>query len=496
MAKAGSETNRRVVVTPGEAPVNTGALSEAELYRAERRVLEIQTKLHRWSGEDRSRRFDDLFNLVADPAFLMIAWERVRGNTGGRSAGVDGQTVSRIRAQVDGEAGFLDEIRASLRDRTFRPEPVRERMIPKPGTDKKRRLGIPTVRDRVVQASVKLVLEPIFEAQFSASSYGFRPKRRAHDAIAEIVYFTTGSRRYHWVLDADITACFAEIDHTALMGLVRRRIMDRRVLALVKGFLKAGILDEFGHRRLPGTGAPQGAILSPLLANIALTVLDEHLDSVREMTATQRAKRKRHGLANYKVVRYADDFVVLVDGHREHVETICEEISDVLTGIGLQLSPEKTSIVHIDEGFDFLGFRVRRRFKRGTNERYIYTIPSPKAVASARARIKALTSTIKHPDFGVLLLRLNRFLRGWSSYFQYGVSSQVFDAISHYTWHRVARWLRRERQASWSTIRRRYMLGWEFRTTTGITLHRPKVAGTRYLYRGRNIPTPWTPKTA
>ena len=476
--------------------MNTGALSEVELYRAERRVLEIQTKLHRWSGEDRARRFDDLFNLVADPAFLMIAWERVRGNTGGRSAGVDGQTVARIRARADGEAGFLEEIRTSLRDRSFRPEPVRERMIPKPGTDKKRRLGIPTIRDRVVQASLKLVLEPIFEAQFSASSYGFRPNRRAHDAIAEIVYYTTGTRHYHWVLDADITACFDEIDHTALMGLVRRRIGDRRVLALVKGFLKAGILDEFGKWRLPGTGAPQGAILSPLLANIALSVLDEHLDAVQELSATDRAKRKRHGLANYKVVRYADDFVVLVDGQQEHVEEICEEITGVLSGIGLRLSPEKTSIVHIDKGFDFLGFRIQRRRKRGTGQRYTYTIPSRRAVASARARIKALTSTIKHPDFGVLLLRLNRFLRGWSSYFQYGVSSQVFDTLRHYTWHRVARWLRRHRQASWSTIRRRYMVGWEYRSTTGVTLHRPKVAGERYRYRGRNIPTPWTPKTA
>jgi RNA-directed DNA polymerase len=475
--------------------VNTGALSEAELYRAERRVLEIQAKLHGWSGEDRTRRFDDLFNLVADPAFLAVAWTRVRGNTGGRSAGVDGMTVTRVRSRINGEAGFLREIRESLRDRSFRPEPVRERLIPKPGTDKKRRLGIPTIRDRVVQASLKLVLEPIFEAQFSASSYGFRPNRRAHDAIAEIVYFTTGTRHYHWVLDADITACFDEIDHSALMDLVRRRIGDRRVLAMVKAFLKAGILDEFGDRRLPGTGAPQGAILSPLLANIALSMLDEHLDANSWLTPTQRAKRKRHGLANYRVVRYADDFVVLVDGHRDHVEELREEITEVLSGIGLELSAAKSSIVHIDEGFDFLGFRIQRRRKRGTDQNYVYTIPSRKAVASARARIKALTSTIKHPDLRVLLIRVNRFLRGWSSYFRYGVSSQVFKSLRYYAWRRIARWLRRERQATWKVIRRRYMIGWEFHAT-GTTLYWPKVAGVRYRYRGRNIPTPWTPQAA
>jgi RNA-directed DNA polymerase len=495
MAKADSEVSRRVLVRPGEAPVNAGALSEAELYRAERRVLEIQTKLHRWSGEDRTRRFDDLFNLVADPAFLAVAWTRVRGNTGSRSAGVDGVTAMYVRSRDDGETGFLHEIRESLRDRSFRPEPVRERLIPKPGTDKKRRLGIPTIRDRVVQASLKLVLEPIFEAQFSPSSYGFRPNRRAHDAIAEIVCLTTGTRHYHWVLDADITACFDEIDHSALMSLVRRRIGDRRVLALVKAFLKAGILDEFGDRRLPGTGAPQGAILSPLLANIALTVLDEHLDANSRLTAVQRATRKRHGLANYRVVRYADDFVVLVDGHQEHVEELRAEIIDVLHGIGLELSEEKSSIVHIDEGFDFLGHRIQRRRKRGTEHRHVYTIPARKAVASARARIKELTSIIKHPDLRVLLLRVNTFLRGWSSYFRYGVSSQVFKSLRYYAWRRIARWLRRERQATWKTIRHRYMIGWEFQAS-GITLYWPKVAGVRYRYRGRNIPTPWTPKTA
>lgn len=218
--------------------MNTGAPSEAELYWAEGRVLEIQTKLHLWSGEDVTRRFYDLFNLVADPAFLLIAWERVKRNTGSRSAGVDGVSVTAIRARSSGELAFLDEIRGSLRARTFRPLPVRERWIPKPGTGKKRRLGIPTVTDRVVQAALRLVLEPIFEAEFSASSYGFRPGRRAQDAVAEIVYYNTGTRSYEWVLDADITACFDEIDHTALMGLVRRRIADKRVLALVKCSLK------------------------------------------------------------------------------------------------------------------------------------------------------------------------------------------------------------------------------------------------------------------
>jgi RNA-directed DNA polymerase len=199
---------------------------------AEARVLGIQTKLHRWPPVCLRRRFGDLFNLVCDPAFLLVGWRRVRGNKGARTAGVDGQTAFYVE-RVRGEEAFLADLRAELKARTFRPLAVRERMIPKPG-GKLRRLGIPTVRDRVVQAALKLVLEPIFEADFRPCSYGFRPGRRAQDAIAEI--HLLASRGYGWVLEGDITACFDEIDHVALMDRVRGRIADKRVLALVKAF--------------------------------------------------------------------------------------------------------------------------------------------------------------------------------------------------------------------------------------------------------------------
>ena len=211
--------------------MNTDA-SWPSLDEAEARVLGIQAKLHRWAIDDPTRRFDDLFNLVCDPALLLGGWRRVRGNTGARTAGVDGQTAYSIEAGRGVEA-FLDRLRASLKDRSFRPLPVRERMIPKPG-GKKRRLGIAAVTDRVVQASLKLVLEPIFEADFLPCSYGFRPNRRTHDAVAEVRYFT--SRSYEWVVEGDIKACFDEISHPALMGRVRARIGDKRVLALVRRF--------------------------------------------------------------------------------------------------------------------------------------------------------------------------------------------------------------------------------------------------------------------
>jgi RNA-directed DNA polymerase len=233
--------------------VNTDEL-ELVLYRAEQRVREIQTKLHRWSIDDPHRRFDDLYNLVCDPAFLLVAWVRVRGNKGARTAGVDGETAHYVEA-VRGVDGFLEELRVEVKSRSFHPLRLRERMIPK-ANGKLRRLGIPVVRDRVVQASLKLVLEPIFEADFLPYSYGFRPNRRAHDAVAEVRHFT--SRSYEWIVEGDIKACFDEISHSALLGRVRQRVGDKRVLGLIKAFLKAGILTQDQSLRDSKAGTPQG----------------------------------------------------------------------------------------------------------------------------------------------------------------------------------------------------------------------------------------------
>ncbi|WP_454561675.1 reverse transcriptase domain-containing protein [Mycobacterium haemophilum] len=213
----------------------------------------MQLKLHRWAGENSARRFDDLYNLVYDPAFLVHAYERVAGNKGARTPGVDKATVAWIESRI-GVEEFLNQIRDQLKARTFRPMPVRQVMIPK-ASGKLRALGIPTVADRVVQAALKLVLEPIFEADFLPCSYGFRPNRRAHDAVAEIQHMTT--RGYQWVLEADIQSCFDTIDHIVLLDRIRARITDKRVLALVKAFLKAGVLSVEGRRDDTWTGIPQ-----------------------------------------------------------------------------------------------------------------------------------------------------------------------------------------------------------------------------------------------
>ncbi len=243
-----------------------------DLEEAKSRVRGMQSKLHQWASADPGRCFVDLYNLVYDPAFLAVAWNRVRSNKGARTAGVDGVAPCSIGSGV---GTFLGGLQEALRSRKHVPTSVREKEIPKT-TGKVRRLGIPTAADRVVQASLKLVMEPIFEADFKPCSYGFRPNRRAQDAIAEIHYLATPTRKYEWVFEADITACFDEINHSALMERVRRRIGDKRILGLVKAFLTAGIMSEGGLYRDTITGTPQGGILSPLLAHIALSVLDEH----------------------------------------------------------------------------------------------------------------------------------------------------------------------------------------------------------------------------
>src|SRR5215212_3727221 len=355
-----------------DASVNTGAAewpSDAGAFLAVRRM---QTKLHHWATKDSGRRFDDLFNLVCDPAFLVVAWERVAANAGSRTPGIDRATVAWIESRIGVEV-FLREIRARVKARVFQPVAVRQVMIPKAG-GKLRRLGIPTVTDRVVQAALKLVLEPLFEAGFQPCSYGFRPNRRAQDAVAEIHHFTT--QRYHWVLEADIEACFEMIDHTALMGLVRRKVADRRVLGLVKAFLKAGVMTTAGDREETLTGTPQGGILSPLLANIALSALDDHFAQQWRQamgTANLRAQRRYHGEPTYRLIRYADDFVVVLKGERRHAEQLREEVAAVLAPIGLRLSSDKTQVVHIDDGFDFLGFHIRRMRKRGAAKMFVYT---------------------------------------------------------------------------------------------------------------------------
>jgi RNA-directed DNA polymerase len=281
------------------------------------------------------------------------------------------------------------------------------------------------------------------------------------------------------------------------MDRVRQRVGDKRVLALVKAFLKAGILTEDGTLADTTAGSPQGSILSPLLSNVALSVLDEFIargPGGPGASPYERAKRRRQGLPNYRLCRYADDWCLAVSGTKAHAEALKEEIAEVLSTMGLRLSPEKTLITHIDEGLDFLGWRIQRHRKRGTGKSYVYVYPAKKALVAIMAKVKALCRQSTNLPLNVLLVHLNRMLRGWTAYFKYGCSNATFSYLRSYLWKQVIRWQeRKHRRTSWKELRRRYG---RWPADGRVELFDPaRVSAKRYYYRGTKIATPW-PSTA
>jgi len=388
------------------------------------KVRALQRVLYRSAKQDPRRRFHALFDKVARSDVLWRAWVEVAKNQG--APGVDGVSITSIKdGGADGVRVFLDELAKRLTDKSYRPAPLRRVHIPKPGkAGETRPLGIPTVADRVVMTAAKLVLEPIFEAGFSPVSFGFRPKRSAHQALEAIR--VAANRGADWVLDADIKACFDEIDHDALMAQIERRVVDGEMLKLVRSWLRAGVF-EGGLVSDTETGTPQGSPLSPLLANIALNVLDE-------------AWAKAASLGT--LVRYADDFVVLTIS-RSRAEEAKRRIEVVLVGLGLRLHPDKTRIVYLGEGedgFDFLGFHHRKTPSKWGSRRYLSKWPSQRAMASVRAKVRAHTDRcFASRDLHDVVGDLNPVLRGWGTYFRYGNSNRKFAAIDSYVHWRLSK---------------------------------------------------------
>lgn len=473
-------------------------------------VLDMQRKLHRWSTEEADKAFEDLFNIVCDRRTLNEAWRRLTRNRGSQTPGSDGITRRKIEERSGGAAGFLEEIQEELRSGTYRPQPVRQRLIPKSGRPEKLRpLGIPTLRDRLVQTALKLVLEPIFEADFYPTSYGFRPGRSTHDALCTIqrrMHPTShGPCVYRYVIEGDIKGCFDSIDHHVLMKRVRDRIKDRKVLRLVLAFLKAGILIE-GAVRHPMTGTPQGGIISPLLANIYLTAIDERYGrwSLRprerpQNPADRRFFDRRRGRPTFYMVRYADDFVVCTDGTREEAEVEKQALAEFLkTELRMELSMEKTKITALEEGFDFLGYRVvqtkARRTKRMVGNLFI---PRRK-LKDLRHRIKVMVrETPTGRSVAHLLGKLNPIITGWRNYYRYATNAtRDFNSLDWWIWGRIGRWIRKKhRDRTWRALRRRFTDAakstWRW-SENRVTLRSFAAGGsTRFPYRGIRIPNGW-----
>jgi group II intron reverse transcriptase/maturase len=416
-------------------------------------IGEMQRSLSWKADRDKKHRFDDLFNLTFHPEWLRQAHDRVAANAGSVTAGCDGIRMGDFDEDLEGNLRGLAD---SLRSGSFEASPVRRVYIPK-ANGKRRPLGIPSIRDRIVQEAVRMILEPIFEADFWQDSYGFRPNRCTMDAVAHL--WPCLQKGYHWVIEGDISSYFDTIHHRKLTKRLKRRVADGRLLDLIWQFLRAGVVER---GRFQGTelGTPQGGIISPLLANVYLHELDSYLEPLLRFSQVEKARRRRHGKANFAYARYADDFVILCNGTREQAYAMREEVNRFLAEkLRLTLSLEKTKVTHLEDGFDFLGFHFR--WERTPGGEAMMTSVSEKGMARHLEFIKATTSLSSLNDsIGAKLIALHRGISGWCRYYQHtNKVGKQFHHLARVTFWRFARWLAAKQRKRLSRVLREYSVG-------------------------------------
>lgn len=440
----------------------------------------VQKKLSLRATQDPNHRFEDLYGLLYNPDWLETARRHVSRNKGRNTPGVDGMTMTKFVADL--EANVL-ALRTALKAGTFNPDPVRRRILREVKPDgrlKERPLGIATITDRIVQEAMRMILEPIYEADFSRHSYGFRPNRCTMDAIGYIGLRLTNPPHYGWVIEGDIKSYFDSINHKKLMSILKIRVKDNKVLDLIERFLRAGILEgkEFFQSRI---GAPQGGILSPLLSNIYLDSLDKYMEQYTELSEYVKGVRKKKGLGNFLYARYADDFVVLCNGSKGHAEAMKQELSNFLaTELKLELSWDKTRVTHISDGIEFLGFEIDRN--QSGSGKLAPRIRIPRSAAKRMTKkVQAMLKGSANESVNAKIKALNRVVRGWCQYYQYTSSpSGIFARIDHEVFWLMAHWLGKKFQLSIPKVMRRFRKGNQFGTGTTILLQASSFKAKRY----------------
>jgi RNA-directed DNA polymerase len=440
----------------------------------------VQKKLSLRATRDSNHRFEDLYGLLYNPDWLETARRHVSRNKGKNTPGVDGMTMMKFEADL---AANMLALRTALKAGTFTPDPVRRRILRevKPdGRMKVRPLGIATITDRIVQEAMRMILEPIYEADFSRHSYGFRPNRCTMDAIGYIGLRLTSPPHYGWVIEGDIKSYFDSINHKKLMDILKKRVKDKKILYLIERFLRAGILEgqEFFQSEI---GVPQGGIVSPLLANIYLDILDKYMEQYTELSEYAKSVRKKKGLGNFLYARYADDFVVLCNGNKGHVEAMKRELSDFLASeLELELSWNKTRVTHISDGIEFLGFDIDRN--RTGSGKLAPRIRIPRSAAKRMTKkVQAMLKGSTHESVNTKIRALNRVIRGWCQYYQHTSSpSGSFARIDHEVFWLMAHWLGKKFQLSMPKVMKRFHKGNQLGTRTTILLQASSFKAKRY----------------
>ena len=398
------------------------------------KVGKMQTKLARWS-QDQTFEFDDIYNIVYSNAFLREAWLNVSSNRGARTPGIDGVTAEDYAEDLNEN---LEGLRQRLKSGTYCPKPVRRVYIPK-GPDEVRPLGIPTVEDRVVQESLRLVLEPIYETDFADNSFGFRPNRSCHDALQLVSYQMAPavSSYKHWILDLDVKGYFDNVSHTELMYVLQDRITDSDVQDLIWNTLKAGV-KENGSVQVTGKGTPQGGVVSPLLANVYLNELDHWIQKWTD--------GPKGGSESWIYVRYADDFLIMTNGRKYVAEDMMEEVENFLAEeLHLRLSQGKSSLAHAEDGLNFLGYDLQADSTSGACKKYV----PQEAMNYIRARIKEALHGAIDISAGLKIQALNSVMTGWANYYKYCTNAaMVFHEVDHLLWHHMTDWLAKKYECS------------------------------------------------